>query len=144
MIEFEECINAIEVDDISSSGMHFTWTQKMLNPTAGILKKLDRIMVNSKFAEVFDTANAIFLPNLVSDHCPAVLKFPKTITRKPKAFRFTNYIADKPYFLAKVEEDWSKGGEVNELYLISNKLKRLKPHMKQLNLTGRMVVFLRK
>lgn len=39
MIEFEECINNIEMEDLNSSGMNYTWTQKMLNPIAGMLKK---------------------------------------------------------------------------------------------------------
>lgn len=40
MIDFEDCVNAMEVEDLKSSGMHFTWTQKMLQPNAGLLKNL--------------------------------------------------------------------------------------------------------
>lgn len=75
MLEFEDCVNHIEVKDMCSSGMQFTWTQKMLNPSSGILKKLDRVMVNGEFLDKFRDANAIFLPYLVSDHCPAVIRY---------------------------------------------------------------------
>lgn len=28
MIEFEECVNGIEMEDLCSTWLHFTWTQK--------------------------------------------------------------------------------------------------------------------
>lgn len=77
MLEFEECVNHIEVEDICSSGMQFTWTQKMLNPNSGMLKKLDRVMVNGEFLLMFNDASAMFLPYMVSDHCPTIVTFPE-------------------------------------------------------------------
>nr|GEY24077.1 hypothetical protein [Tanacetum cinerariifolium] len=43
MVEFKDCISNIEVMDLNSSGLHYTWNQ---NPKGGegVLKKLDRIM----------------------------------------------------------------------------------------------------
>lgn len=133
MLEFEECINHIEVEDICSSGMQFTWTQKMLKPSTCILKKLDRVMVNGEFITKFSDTNAIFMPNLVSDHCPAIVRFHEHYTRKPKPFRFTNYIVEKPGFLETVKKGWSIGGEAIDLGQCMGKLKRLKQSMKQLN-----------
>nr|GEV22676.1 RNA-directed DNA polymerase, eukaryota, reverse transcriptase zinc-binding domain protein [Tanacetum cinerariifolium] len=50
MINFKECVNDIEVDDVASSGLFFTWTKNLFktknDESAGILKKLDRIMGN--------------------------------------------------------------------------------------------------
>ncbi|GJR58949.1 RNA-directed DNA polymerase, eukaryota, reverse transcriptase zinc-binding domain protein [Tanacetum coccineum] len=43
MINFQECINEIEMDDINSSGLHFTWIKSLLNPSSSILKKIDRM-----------------------------------------------------------------------------------------------------
>ncbi|GJV21719.1 hypothetical protein Tco_1370739 [Tanacetum coccineum] len=42
MIDFQECINEIEMEDINSSGLHFTWIKSLLNPSSSILKKIDR------------------------------------------------------------------------------------------------------
>ncbi|GJT82249.1 RNA-directed DNA polymerase, eukaryota, reverse transcriptase zinc-binding domain protein [Tanacetum coccineum] len=42
MLEFQECINDIEMEDINWSGMHFTWTKSLNNPNATVLKKLDK------------------------------------------------------------------------------------------------------
>ncbi|GKD96592.1 RNA-directed DNA polymerase, eukaryota, reverse transcriptase zinc-binding domain protein, partial [Tanacetum coccineum] len=44
MVEFQECINDIEMEDINWSGMHFTWTKSLNNPNATVLKKIDRVM----------------------------------------------------------------------------------------------------
>ncbi|GKD05219.1 protein LAZ1 [Tanacetum coccineum] len=52
MCEFKDCIENIEVFDINSSGLHFTWNQKPKG-SGGILKKLDRIMGNIDFVDVF-------------------------------------------------------------------------------------------
>nr|GEU43632.1 hypothetical protein [Tanacetum cinerariifolium] len=45
MYEFQDCVNMIEVEDLCSSGLQFTWTKSPQNPLAGPLKKLDRFMV---------------------------------------------------------------------------------------------------
>ncbi|GKA58052.1 reverse transcriptase domain-containing protein [Tanacetum coccineum] len=42
MIEFHECLEQIEVEDLNSSGVHFTWVQSRQDPNSGILKKIDR------------------------------------------------------------------------------------------------------
>ncbi|GJV71496.1 RNA-directed DNA polymerase, eukaryota, reverse transcriptase zinc-binding domain protein [Tanacetum coccineum] len=42
MIEFHECFEQIEVEDLNSSGVHFTWVQSRQDPNSGILKKIDK------------------------------------------------------------------------------------------------------
>nr|GEU49936.1 zinc finger, CCHC-type [Tanacetum cinerariifolium] len=50
MVEFNDAINNLEVEDICSSGFHFTWTKSLKNPQCKTFKKLDRL--NSVQAEV--------------------------------------------------------------------------------------------
>ncbi|GJT26179.1 RNA-directed DNA polymerase, eukaryota, reverse transcriptase zinc-binding domain protein [Tanacetum coccineum] len=69
MYEFQDCVNVIEVEDICSSCLQFTWTKSPRNPLAV------SVMLDS-------------------------------LDRKPKSFRFANYIADKLEFLQKVKENW--------------------------------------
>nr|GEX47357.1 hypothetical protein [Tanacetum cinerariifolium] len=52
MCEFKDCVTCIEIMDINSSGLHYTWNQK-LKGGCGILKKLDRIMGNVDFMDAF-------------------------------------------------------------------------------------------
>ncbi|GJU39792.1 RNA-directed DNA polymerase, eukaryota, reverse transcriptase zinc-binding domain protein [Tanacetum coccineum] len=95
MIDFQECVNDIELEDINSSGLHFTWTKSLLNPNATMLKKIDRIMSNQMFLTQYNNANALFLPYGISDHSPAILKIPQVMKKKNKSFRLANYVTDK-------------------------------------------------
>ncbi|GJX74351.1 hypothetical protein Tco_0312946, partial [Tanacetum coccineum] len=63
--DFKDCVYNIEVMDINSSGLHFTWNQKPKGG-CGLLKKLDRIMGNTEFIDAF--------PGAISDHSPACLE----------------------------------------------------------------------
>ncbi|GJW31758.1 hypothetical protein Tco_0051790 [Tanacetum coccineum] len=94
MNDFKECVANIEVLDINCSGLHYTWNQKPKGSN-GILKKLDRIMGNLGFVDKFPSAHAVFKPYRVSDHAPAVLKFPTLAANKPKPFK-PRYVSSRP------------------------------------------------
>ncbi|GJW46742.1 RNA-directed DNA polymerase, eukaryota, reverse transcriptase zinc-binding domain protein [Tanacetum coccineum] len=80
MNEFRDCIN-FEMEDVAKS-----WG-------------------NETFIAKFGKAHAIFLPYLISDHCPTVLIFHKAIQAKKRAFKFFNFVADKEEFLPFGEVD---------------------------------------
>ncbi|GJZ00480.1 RNA-directed DNA polymerase, eukaryota, reverse transcriptase zinc-binding domain protein [Tanacetum coccineum] len=61
MREFKDCVEEIEVMDAQSSGLQFTWSQKPKGKD-GLLKKIDCIMANMEFNDVFVGAHAIFKP----------------------------------------------------------------------------------
>lgn len=92
MIEFRECLAAIDVEGLSMMGLSFTWNQKPVKKD-GLLRKLDREMGNDIFLSVFPCACARFLPFLISDHSPAVLLIPELQRPKPKPFRFANFLS---------------------------------------------------
>ncbi|GJS35094.1 RNA-directed DNA polymerase, eukaryota, reverse transcriptase zinc-binding domain protein, partial [Tanacetum coccineum] len=133
MIDFQECIEQIEIEDLKSYGIYFTWIKSRQNPESGILKKIDRVMGNNNFMGTFCNSTAHFLPHLSSDHCLAVLIMPKVLSRKKRAFKFTNYVADKPEFLEIVEKEWNIKTSGCKMYKLVQKLKAMKFHMKNLN-----------
>ncbi|GJX80283.1 uncharacterized protein Tco_0328432 [Tanacetum coccineum] len=104
MREFKECVEGIEVLDVSKSGLHFTWNQKPKGGH-GVLKKIDRIMANLEFHDVFAGANALFHPYRISDHSPAILKIPKQSKFRPKPFKFSNLLVLNENF-SKVIWKW--------------------------------------
>ncbi|GKB96331.1 RNA-directed DNA polymerase, eukaryota, reverse transcriptase zinc-binding domain protein, partial [Tanacetum coccineum] len=109
MQEFRDCVNMIEVEDMCSSGLFFTWTKNLKKARegndTGVLKKLDRVMVNEEFMKKFNKAHVIFNPYIVSDHSQAVVAIPNGMKKKKKkkAFKFANYIAEKYSFIPVVE-----------------------------------------
>ncbi|GJY23484.1 RNA-directed DNA polymerase, eukaryota, reverse transcriptase zinc-binding domain protein, partial [Tanacetum coccineum] len=75
MREFKECVQAMEVADVISTGLYRTWNQKPKG-SHGILKKIDRIMGNLQFNDDFPGSFAIFQPYCISDHSTCVLRIP--------------------------------------------------------------------
>lgn len=125
MREFKECISSINMEDINSSGFHFTWHQKRLSG-AGIMKKIDRVMGNDGFITNFDGAYADFQAFGLSDHCPAILKFPVRNSGKTKSFRFANFITNKPEFYQLVADAWKVQVGGHKMFQIVKKLCSLK------------------
>ncbi|GKC12658.1 RNA-directed DNA polymerase, eukaryota, reverse transcriptase zinc-binding domain protein [Tanacetum coccineum] len=105
MREFNECVHNIEVIDVNSTGLRYTWNQKP-HAKLGILKKIDRVMCNLGFNQEFPGSYAIFQPYRISDHSPAVLKVRRIMKEKSKNFKFFNFLAHKAEFMTIVGEKW--------------------------------------
>ncbi|GKC82657.1 reverse transcriptase domain, reverse transcriptase zinc-binding domain protein, partial [Tanacetum coccineum] len=125
MREFKECVEDIEVMDVQNSGLQFTWSQKPKG-SSGLLKKIDRIMANLKFNDIFAGAHAIFKPYRISDHASSILNIPTVTKPKPKPFKFYNIITSHVYFKQVVLEGWSKQVSGFHMFRVAQKLKNLK------------------
>ncbi|GKC91651.1 RNA-directed DNA polymerase, eukaryota, reverse transcriptase zinc-binding domain protein [Tanacetum coccineum] len=136
MVDFKDCLNEIEVDDLCSSGLHFTWTKNLHKAKegimTGILKKLDRVMSNEEFINQYPLANAKFLPYIISDHTPSILCISSIIKKKVKAFRFSNYVTDKQEFILIIKEKWNQNVHGFYMYQVVKKLKSLKVPLNKL------------
>ncbi|GKB88702.1 RNA-directed DNA polymerase, eukaryota, reverse transcriptase zinc-binding domain protein, partial [Tanacetum coccineum] len=133
MNEFAQCVREIEVDDILSSGCHFTWTKSRGNPKCKTLKKLDRIMISEAFVDKFQNSSGVFLPYMISDHSPAVLKLPNGMAKRRKAFRFSNFVTDKKEFIPIIKKAWEVDIEGHMMYKVVKKMKLLKPTLNKLS-----------
>ncbi|XP_035843934.1 uncharacterized protein LOC110932523 [Helianthus annuus] len=131
MKDFKDCVNELEVVDINSSGIHFTWRQK-LKKGVGILKKLDRIMGNTCFLDSFPAACALFLPSRISDHTPCILKLPSVRPGKPKPFKFANFLTEKAGFRDVFSNGWKVDVEGVHMYKVVKKLKVMKSPLRKL------------
>nr|GFB10490.1 hypothetical protein [Tanacetum cinerariifolium] len=131
MGDFNDCVKKIEVIDINSYGLHFTWNQKPKGSN-GILKKLDRIMGNLDFVDKFPGAYALFQPYRISDHSPAVLKMTSLSVAKPKPFKFYNFLAYKDRFLEVVASTWCNQISRHAMFQVTQKIKLLKKPLRKL------------
>lgn len=123
--EFQDCIHEIEVQDLNSNGLHYTWNQKPKGST-GILKKLDRIMGNLNFIDSFPRAFLTFLPYGISDHSPCILQLPWNLKYKAKPFKFSNVLTLNDQFLNTVKQFWSQKINGFEMFVLAQKLKTQK------------------
>ncbi|XP_022027022.1 uncharacterized protein LOC110928156 [Helianthus annuus] len=104
MRDFKECVDDLEVFDVNSTGVHYTLKQKP-KKGIGVIKKIDRIMSNDHFIDIFPAAWAIFHPNRILDHSPCILKLSSLTKEKPKPFKFANFIASKERFFKVIQLD---------------------------------------
>lgn len=133
MHDFRDCVSDLGVEDLNMCGMYYTWIQKMRNPLFGILKKLDKVMANSNFIDVFPTSYANFMPYMSSDHSPAVLTFPDLCISNAKAFRFMNFLADKKEFICIVKDNWDVEVVGHAMFRLAKRLKNMKKYLRDMN-----------
>ncbi|GJV93480.1 reverse transcriptase zinc-binding domain-containing protein [Tanacetum coccineum] len=131
MRDFRDCVEDIEMLDVQSTGLRYTWTQKPKGGH-GILKKLDRIMANLEFNDVFMGAHAMFKPYRVSDHTPSVLCIPTLGKAKPKPFKFFNVLTTHELFLDVVKTEWDHYISGFFMFRVVKKLKNLKKPLRKL------------
>ncbi|GJR59118.1 RNA-directed DNA polymerase, eukaryota, reverse transcriptase zinc-binding domain protein [Tanacetum coccineum] len=136
MNDFQRCVNIIEVEDINSSVLFYTWTKNLHKTNNGgqtrILKKLDIVMGNKDFSNGFCQSYAMFLPYIISDHCPSILVIPNGVQRKKKPFKFAKFIINKEEFKALVSQYWGGMDDGYRMFKSVKNLNGLKKHLKQL------------
>lgn len=130
MLDFKDCVKEIEVVDLNKSGLHYTWNQKPLEG-GGILKKLDRVMVNENFLQDFPSAHATFQPYRISYHSPAILRMMED-TKKSRPFKFLNIVTKNKEFENLVKEIWSEQVTCHKMYGLVKKVKNLKEPLRNL------------
>ncbi|GKE04927.1 RNA-directed DNA polymerase, eukaryota, reverse transcriptase zinc-binding domain protein, partial [Tanacetum coccineum] len=84
------------------------------------------------FISRFCNAYAIFLPYIISDHCPTILVIPKSVFPKKKPLKFANFIAEKQDFIPTVTQLWGRVNEGCNMFKTIKNLKGLKKQLKQL------------
>ncbi|GKB34415.1 hypothetical protein Tco_0879357 [Tanacetum coccineum] len=131
MCDFKDCIESIDVFDINSFSLHYTWNQKP-NGSDGILKNPDRIMGNITFLDLFQGSYALFQPYRISDHSPSVLKIPSLKQSKPKPFKFYYFLAYKDKFMELIASGWNNQCEGHNMFRVVQKLKALKKPLRKL------------
>ncbi|GAV71452.1 LOW QUALITY PROTEIN: Exo_endo_phos domain-containing protein/DUF4283 domain-containing protein, partial [Cephalotus follicularis] len=72
MTEFNECLKAMEANDIRSVGRFYTWSNKRADNFA-VNKKLDRVLANWEWHNLFSHSLAHFHNPGVSDHSPVTV-----------------------------------------------------------------------
>lgn len=126
MEEFRECISKVEVMDLHFSGMRFTWSGSPQG--VGVVKKLDRALVNGSFQTKFPLAKVRFLAPRTSDHSPIVVEINQgVVIRRKYAFKFQNFLTNRTNFLSLIQQSWNNQVGGVRMFRLVQKLKSLKP-----------------
>ncbi|KAK4383871.1 Transposon TX1 uncharacterized protein [Sesamum angolense] len=129
MNEFNECILNTGLIELPMRGERFTW-HNCSDDGHSLWKRLDRFLANDKWMEQWPDVFYDCLTPRTSDHSSLVLS---DDCRRPlvSMFRFDNYLALSPGFIASVQDIWRHHIVGTLMYSITRKLKPLKPIFRQ-------------
>ncbi|GJS15904.1 RNA-directed DNA polymerase, eukaryota, reverse transcriptase zinc-binding domain protein [Tanacetum coccineum] len=131
MREFKDYVEEIEMMDVHRSGLMFTWNQKPKG-SDGVLKKIDCVMANLEFNDIFAGSYAVFQPYRISDHAPCVLKIPLLTNTALRPFKFANFLVHNDRFKDVVNEGWLLQVSGFFMFRVVKKLKNLKKPLRKL------------
>ncbi|GAV86107.1 hypothetical protein CFOL_v3_29540 [Cephalotus follicularis] len=132
MEEFGECIKNCEMEDLSQTGLFFSWSNKRAGQGA-IAKKIDRVLGNWGWFNECGNLQVHFPPPGISDHSPSILQLKRLSFSRARPFKYLNVWASHPSFLALVNEVWSQPVGGSPLEAVGRKLRMLKSVLKELH-----------
>ncbi|XP_042043397.1 uncharacterized protein LOC121788871 [Salvia splendens] len=128
MVDFAEAIEDCRILDPGFDGSEFTWAKN------GLFERLDRILVNERWAQTLETTRVTNLPRIASDHGPVLVRCKVTSNNSgDRPFRFQNMWVRHEGFEDLVRGDWSQPTESGGLLNFQIKLARLKRILKVWN-----------
>ena len=86
-MDFQQCLKFCYLQEQTNTGPFFTWSNKQ-EGEARVFSRIDRVVLNDGWMELFPESVSMFFHENLSDHCPCSVKLLSHIYNKPKPFRF--------------------------------------------------------
>ncbi|XP_019425135.1 PREDICTED: uncharacterized protein LOC109334017 [Lupinus angustifolius] len=128
-ISFSEEGNLVHLE---TRGAEFTWSNKRRG-SALTEKRLDRSMCNDDWLSTWNSVSCCTLPKISSDHHPLLLTCCLSISKRTSSFRFLKMWMNHPDCSRVIEEAWNDSIVGCPMFIVSEKLKRLKAKLKSWN-----------
>jgi len=128
--EFANCLAHSELEDLRYVGLRFTWSTS--SGLARKMRKIDRVLVNSKWNMDFSFSEASFLNPGISDHSPMVVRVLNPVLKR-RPFKYFDFWSKHPQFSSIVRQVWDSPIQGYSMYRLVSRLKVLKGRLKQLN-----------
>ncbi|GAA0158400.1 hypothetical protein LIER_15442 [Lithospermum erythrorhizon] len=125
--EFNECILNCRLEDAGYKGLSFSWTNGRVS------KRLDRVLLNHSYGELFPLVKVTQLAKTGSDHAPLLVESRRPKEGKGGFFRFQKMWFRHEGFIKAVEENWRQPTYGDPLFSLHFKQKRLKDFLKTWN-----------
>ncbi|GJT42647.1 hypothetical protein Tco_0951362 [Tanacetum coccineum] len=117
MRDFQECVEEIEVMDVNSFGLRFTWNQKPRG-VDGVLNKIDRIVANLEFLNLFEVKHLRHELDEVKqalDFDPSNLELHEEEAAYLNAFIEASRVEER-FLQQNTKLEWLKLGDANSAY----------------------------
>ncbi|XP_062118933.1 uncharacterized protein LOC133832634 [Humulus lupulus] len=121
-----------KIEALKSMGSYFTWTNNQ-DGSAGIYSKIDHVLMNEEWLDMFPRSLAIFRWEVVSDHCSCVVSNIPMEAMGIKLFRYYNFWSGHSEFNQVVLSSWRAPVKVSGLRAIYIRLLRMKHRLKKFN-----------
>ncbi|KAL2924546.1 C-Jun-amino-terminal kinase-interacting protein 4 [Bienertia sinuspersici] len=99
------CMETCGMQDIPYSGHYYTWSNKQV-ASERVFTKLDRVMANDQWLEVYKSMNAVFLAEGCSDHCPALLRMNQGEGNGKKPFKYFRMWQQASDYKSRIKDAW--------------------------------------
>lgn len=110
----------------------FTWCNRQ-DGHERMYCKLDRVLANLAWLELFNKAVTVFKKSIHSDHAMAITQIRKGGVKKRPTFKYLSMWQRQESYTFIVEEAWKTNVHGNYDFLLSTKLKAVKRALQQLN-----------
>jgi len=130
MAEFNDFMNACCLVDLRYTGCYYSWSNKRTNSEDFIERKLDRVIINNEWLDIFPASHAHFHPPGISDHSPIVVDCGQQMKRKGLPFKFYNYWTTMDNYDNVIAEAWSMHVEGTPQFQLCHKLRNVKNALK--------------
>ncbi|KAL8492490.1 hypothetical protein ACS0TY_023895 [Phlomoides rotata] len=132
--EFRTFLDNAHLHDIDTAGPQFTWVTRRSNH-GYMAARLNRVLVNDEFLDLWHTTSETMLPRVSSDHHPIFLRLLTTSEHTIRPFHFQNMWTTHSSFFPMVSASWSLQITArNPIHRVTQKLKRLKLTLKAWNM----------
>ena len=100
MEELHDCLEESCLSDMEFRGTFFSWSnQRVEDP---ILRKLDRVVCNETWRDLYPEAVSVFEAPGDSDYSPAVVTFSSVPQTRKCSFKYFSFISSHPRFIEEM------------------------------------------
>lgn len=126
---FKNCFVHCVLKDLKYKGSKFTWNS---NQEGGdrVFCKLDRILCNEEWVDMYPDAVTDFLPEGIFYHTPAIVALAGGFHKGKTPFRYCNWWKGVEGYEELVTEAWQMPVNGNPMFKAVTKLKHLKKSLK--------------
>ncbi|XP_059277625.1 uncharacterized protein LOC132031709 [Lycium ferocissimum] len=103
-------------------GAHYTWCNNWGHPRT-IWKRLDRLLINEEWFDLFNDTKVTHLSRTGSDHAPLLVNIEKVRVDTVKYFKFLNIWCNHKDFIDIVKDAWTINIQGSAIWKLHNKMK---------------------
>ncbi|XP_060190441.1 uncharacterized protein LOC132619606 [Lycium barbarum] len=122
--DFRTCMDDTGMTDLGFTGYPFTWCNGR-GRSKRISKRLDRIMANEEWTDMFQSNRVDHRAKTSSDHSLMLFRIGENNQDYIKYFRFLNFWTFQRDYEETVQEAWNIEVHSNQLWTLQQKLKNL-------------------